>query len=43
LTRTGEKKISDRTLVALALLIAESRPEEKQTMTNLVCNLLADN
>jgi death-on-curing family protein len=40
LTKNGEQKISDRTLVALALLIAESQPSEKEVMTTLVCNLL---
>jgi prophage maintenance system killer protein len=42
LTRTnGEKKINDNTLVALALLIAESNPKEKEIMVALVTNLLA--
>ncbi|MFA6554156.1 MAG: virulence protein RhuM/Fic/DOC family protein [Candidatus Paceibacterota bacterium] len=36
----GEKKINDNTLVALALLIAESDPKEKEVMVALVTNLL---
>jgi len=36
----GEKKINDNGLAALALLIAESRPEEKDQMTALVSQLL---
>lgn len=38
--KNGEKKINDNTLVALALLIAESNPTEKDTMVALVTNLL---
>ncbi|MFA6494337.1 MAG: virulence protein RhuM/Fic/DOC family protein [Candidatus Paceibacterota bacterium] len=36
----GEKKINDNALTALALLIAESRPEEKDQMVALVSQLL---
>lgn len=36
----GHKRIADNTLVALTLLIAESRPEEKDIMTRLVVNLI---
>jgi prophage maintenance system killer protein len=36
----NEKKINDNTLVALALLIAESDPKEKEVMVALVTNLL---
>lgn len=36
----GEKKISDGALVAITLMIAESRPEEKNVMVTLVMNLL---
>jgi death-on-curing family protein len=39
--KDGEKKISDSALVALALLIAESDPNEKETMIALVTNLIA--
>jgi len=37
----GEQKINDNTLVALALLIAESDPKEKDVMVALTTNLLA--
>ena len=40
LNKKGEKKINDSALVALALLIAESKPKEKDTMIALVTNLL---
>lgn len=36
----GKQIISDSTLVAITLMIAESRPEEKETMVNLVMNFL---
>jgi len=36
----GEKKINDNTLVALALLIAESDPRDKEMLVVLVSNLL---
>ncbi|MFA6602071.1 MAG: virulence protein RhuM/Fic/DOC family protein [Candidatus Paceibacterota bacterium] len=37
----GERKINDNTLVALALLIAESDPKDKEVMVALTTNLLA--
>ena len=40
LAENGETKISDRALTALALLIAESNPAEKDLITALVCKLL---
>lgn len=40
LTENGETKISDRALTALALLIAESDPSEKEVIVSLVCKLL---
>ena len=40
LTTNGETKISDRALTAIALLIAESEPREKELITSLVCKLL---
>lgn len=40
LTKNGETKISDRALTAIALLIAESEPNEKNLITSLVCKLL---
>lgn len=42
LTRKGEVKISDRALVALALMIAESEPREKGLMCAVVCRLLEE-
>ena len=38
--RRGERKINDSALVALALLIAESKPEQKDVMIKLVVNLI---
>ncbi len=40
LTKDGQTKISDRALTAIALLIAESEPEEKELIVALVCKLL---
>ena len=40
LFRDGEKVIADHTLVAMVVMIAESRPEEKETMVKLVMNFL---
>ena len=40
LAENGETKISDRALTALALLIAESEPKEKELVVNLICKLL---
>lgn len=40
LTKEGEAKISDRALVALILMIAESDPKEKGLMTAVVCRIL---
>ena len=37
----GEKRISDGALVAITLMIAESRPEEKDIMVDLVMNILS--
>lgn len=42
LFRGIEKRISDDTLVAVALMIAESRPDEKESMVALVMNFLCD-
>ncbi|MBU1179452.1 type II toxin-antitoxin system death-on-curing family toxin [Patescibacteria group bacterium] len=38
--KKGEKKINDNALVALALLVAESKPSEKDVMLALITNLL---
>ena len=40
LFRNGEKIISDSSLVAITLLLAESKPEEKEMMVKLVMNFL---
>ncbi|MDO4399490.1 MAG: virulence protein RhuM/Fic/DOC family protein [Coriobacteriia bacterium] len=37
----GSKRIDDNALVAITLMIAESRPEEKAAMVSLVMNFLA--
>mgnify|MGYP003309547919 CR=1 FL=1 len=39
----GHKRIADNTLVALTLMIAESRPEEKDIIIRLVVNLINQN
>jgi prophage maintenance system killer protein len=36
----GSKKIADNALVALTLMIAESKPEEKEMMTKVVVSLI---
>ena len=39
----GNKRIADNTLVALTLMIAVSKPDEKDTMTKVVVNLINKN
>lgn len=39
----GTKRIADNTLVALTLMIAESRTEEKDTMVKVIVNLINKN
>jgi prophage maintenance system killer protein len=39
----GSKRIEDNTLVALTLMIAESRPEEKDVMVKVIVNLINKN
>ena len=41
LLKDGQKRISDSALVAITLMIAESKPEEKEVMTTLVMNFLS--
>ena len=36
----GEKMIDDHTLVALTIMIAESRPDEKETMISVIMNCI---
>lgn len=43
LKRSGELKINDNALTALALLVAQSDPSEKELMIKLICNLITDN
>lgn len=40
--KSGEKKINDNALVALALLVAESAPKEKDMIIKLIMNLIAE-
>ena len=40
--RDGTRRLADNALVALTLLIAESRPEDKDMMATLVVNLIND-
>ncbi|MFA5033257.1 MAG: virulence protein RhuM/Fic/DOC family protein [bacterium] len=42
LKKNGEKKINDNALTALALLIAESIPKEKDILTKIITNLLSE-
>jgi phosphoribosylaminoimidazolesuccinocarboxamide synthase len=41
--KNGSKRIADNTLVALTLMIAESRTEEKDVMVKVVVNLINKN
>ena len=36
----GSKRLADNALVALTLLIAESRPEEKDTIVKVIVSLI---
>lgn len=40
LKNSGESKINDNALTALALLVAQSNPNEKELMIKLICNLI---
>ncbi len=40
MNRKGERKINDSALAALTLLIAESRPQQKELMIKLIVNLI---
>lgn len=40
LKNSGEIKINDNALTALALLVAQSNPNEKELMIKLICNLI---
>jgi hypothetical protein len=39
----GKKRIADNTLVALTLMIAVSKPEDKDTVTKVIVNLINKN
>ncbi len=40
LKQSGENKINDNALTALALLVAQSDPNDKEIMVKLICNLI---
>lgn len=40
--KSGERKINDNALTALALLVAESNPKEKDVMIKIIMNLIAE-
>lgn len=40
--KTGERKINDNALTAMALLIAESDPKDKEILIKIILNLLKD-
>ncbi|MFZ9180601.1 MAG: Fic family protein [Rickettsiales bacterium] len=40
LKKSGELKINDNGLAALALLVAQSNPKEKELMIKLIINLI---
>ena len=40
LDERGKKRIEDATLVALTIMIAESRPEEKEMMISVIMNCI---
>ncbi len=42
-TETGQKRLADNALVALTLMIAVSKPEEKETMIKVIVNLINRN
>jgi death-on-curing family protein len=41
--KSGELKINDNGLTAIALLVAQSKPEEKEIIIQLIISLIADN
>ncbi|MFA5959301.1 MAG: hypothetical protein WC785_02155 [Tatlockia sp.] len=40
--RNGEAKINDNALVAIALLVAQSQPNQKKVMIDLIINLIKE-
>ena len=41
--KSGELKVNDNGLTAIALLVAQSKPEEKEIIIQLIVALIADN
>lgn len=39
----GTKIIADNTLVAITIMIAESKPDDKEIMVKLIVNLMTNN
>jgi hypothetical protein len=42
MSKEGQPCINDTGLAALTLLVAESKPEQKETMIRLIMNMLAN-
>ncbi|WP_414727650.1 type II toxin-antitoxin system death-on-curing family toxin [Zunongwangia profunda] len=42
LNESGERKINDNTLVTLALIVAQSLPEQRETIQKLIINLIKE-
>ncbi len=42
LNENGERKITENTLVTLALTVAQSLPEQRETIQKLIINLIKD-
>jgi hypothetical protein len=42
LKNNGEAKINDNALVAITLLVAQSAPDQKNIMIDLIINLIKD-
>jgi hypothetical protein len=40
--KSGEVKINDNGLVAIALLVAQSKPEEKELIIRLITSMISD-
>ena len=40
--KLGHKNLTDESLVALTLLIAESKPEEKEIIVKVIINLIGE-
>lgn len=42
LNKTGERKVNDNTLVTLALIVAQSPPEQRDNIQKLIMNIIKD-